>query len=77
MANRIDQRHRCDDVKRWIEDFIGWYVRKALVLEPAAQVHFRGHSPVNGKVNKRFSRWPKDQLRYEFSEEDFTLYLQV
>ena len=76
-ANRIDQRHRCDDVERWIEDLIGWYVKKPLVLESAARAHYRGHSPVNGKVNKRFSRWPKDQLRYEFSEEDFTLYPQV
>jgi len=28
-------------------------------------------------VAERFSRWPEDQLLYEFSLEDFTLYTQV
>lgn len=75
---RIDQEHRSDGIKPWLGDSVGWYEGETLVVETVNPHPLqRAYITENGKVTERFTRWSEDQLLYEFSVEDSTLYTQV
>lgn len=74
---RIDKEHSSDIIKRWMGDSVGWYEGNTLVVETVnpnpAQ---RSHISAAGKLTERFTRWSDDQILYEFTVEDPSLYSQ-
>jgi len=68
---------RPDVMRQWLGDSVGWYEGDALVVE-TRNVHpqQRGYISAKGRLTERFSRWNGEQIVYEFSVEDPTLYTQ-
>lgn len=74
----IQQGHRCDGVKLWPGDSVGWYGGETPVVETISPNPLqRAFITEYGKMTERFTRWSEEQLLYEFSVEDSTLYAQV
>jgi len=75
---RIEQEHRSDGIRPWLGDSVGWYEGETLVVETVSPNPLqRAFITEKGKVTERVTRWSEDQLLYEFSVEDSTLYTQV
>jgi hypothetical protein len=70
-------RKRPDVIKPWLGDSIGWYEGDTLVVE-TRNVHpqQRGYISENGVLVERFSRWSENEIVYEFTVTDPTLYSQ-
>jgi len=63
---------------KWAGDSVGWYEGDALVVQTVNPHPLqRGMITDTGKVTERFSRWSQDQVLYEFTVEDPTLYSQA
>jgi hypothetical protein len=78
VSNAAVASHGPDVIPKWAGDSVGWYEGDALVVE-TRNVHPLQPSLISqaGKVTERFSRWSDDQVLYEFTVEDPTLYTQV
>jgi hypothetical protein len=77
VSGRDAVRHRPSNMTPWLGDSVGWYEDGALVIETVNPNPWqRGFITASGKVTERFSRWSKDQILYEFTVEDPTLYTQ-
>ena len=76
-AEAARARFRPDVMRQWLGDSVGWYEGDALVVE-TRNVHpqQRGYISAKGRLTERFSRWNSEQIVYEFSVEDPTLYTQ-
>jgi len=76
-ADEARRNYRPDVIKPWLGDSVGWYEDGALIVETRnANPIQRGLISGAGKVTERFSRWSEDQVTYEFTVEDETLYAQ-
>ncbi|HOY76827.1 MAG TPA: hypothetical protein PLN33_03405 [Hyphomonadaceae bacterium] len=78
VANAAAVKHGPKEIPQWAGDSVGWYEGDTLVVET------RNVNPLQpslisptGKLTERFSRWSKDQVLYEFTVEDPTLYTQT
>jgi hypothetical protein len=61
----------------WLGDSVGWYEGETLVVETVNPNPWqRGVITASGKLTERFSRWSDDQILYEFTVEDLSLYTQ-
>ncbi|MEZ6030944.1 MAG: hypothetical protein R3C46_14490 [Hyphomonadaceae bacterium] len=70
--------HRPSAIQPWMGDSVGWYENGALVIETVnPNTWQRGLITSSGKVTERFARYSKDQLLYEFTVDDPSLYSQV
>jgi hypothetical protein len=73
-----DARHGPDVIPRWAGDSVGWYEGDALVVQTRNPHPLqRGLISETGKVTERFTRWSDDQVVYEFTVDDASLYTQV
>jgi hypothetical protein len=72
---RIGQRHGPGEIPRWGGDSVGWYEGDTLVVE-TINSHPRQRSYISptGKVTERFTRWSDNQVLYQFTVEDPSLY---
>ncbi len=71
------ERVRPEAIKPWLGDSIGWYEGDTLVIETRnVNPLQRGYISAQGRVTERFSRWSEDQITYEFTVEDPSLYSQ-
>jgi hypothetical protein len=65
-------------IKPWLGDAVGWYEGDALVVETRnANPAQRGFVSGQGVLIERFTRWNDDQVTYEFSVDDPSLYSRV
>lgn len=78
VANAAAAKHGPKEIPQWAGDSVGWYEGDTLVVET------RNVNPLQpslisptGKLTERFSRWSNDQVLYEFTVEDPTLYTQT
>jgi len=78
VADRSAATHGPDAIKKWAGDSVGWYDGDALVVQ-TRNVHPLQPSLISdaGTVTERFSRWSDDQILYEFTVEDPSLYTQT
>ena len=75
-------RHRPDAIKPWLGESVGWWEGDTLVVETKnfnpTQI---GKTPVlvteTGRVIERFTRWSEDQILYEFTVEDPSVYTKA
>jgi hypothetical protein len=69
--------HGPDVIPKWAGDSIGWYEGDTLVVQ-TVNAHPLQRSLISaaGKVTERFSRWSDDQILYEFTVDDPSLYTQ-
>lgn len=75
---RIGKEHRDDGINRWLGDSVGWYEGNTLVVETINPNPVqRAFITAAGKVTERFTRWSEDQITYEFTVEDPSLYTQA
>ncbi len=78
VASAEEATHGPDEIKKWAGDSVGWYEGDALVVQ-TRNVHPLQESLISdtGTVTERFSRWSDDQVLYEFTVEDPSLYTQT
>ncbi len=78
VEDREAVEHGPDEIKKWAGDSVGWYEGDQLVVQ-TRNVHPLQPSLIsdNGVVTERFSRWSEDQILYEFTVEDPSLYTQT
>jgi hypothetical protein len=70
-------RHGPEAIPKWLGDSVGWYEGDTLVVETRnVNPQQRGYISAAGKLTERFTRWNKDQILYEFTVDDPTLYSQ-
>lgn len=71
------RNRRPDVIQQWMGEAVGWYEDGALVVETTnANPWQRAMITTTGKVTERFTRDSKDQIFYEFTVDDPTLYTQ-
>lgn len=72
----INGTHHPDSLPRWGGVSNGWYEGNTLVVETRnSSPGQRSYISAAGKLTERFMRWSDDQILYEFTVEDPTLYL--
>lgn len=78
VADRSEAAFGPDVIKKWAGDSVGWYEDDKLVVQ-TRNVHPLQPSLISdaGLVTERFSRWSEDEILYEFTVEDPTLYTQT
>lgn len=64
-------------IRKWLGESVGWYEGDTLVVQtrnvmPAQ----RGYLSGDGVLTERFTRWNDNQITYEFTVDDSTLYTQ-
>ncbi|MDZ4761425.1 MAG: hypothetical protein SGJ21_10165 [Alphaproteobacteria bacterium] len=71
----IGAKHGPREIPKWGGDSIGWYEGDTLVVE-TVNSHPKQRSYISpaGKVIERYTRWSNDQIFYQFTVEDPTLY---
>lgn len=75
---RLDKDHRADGITPWLGDSVGWYEGDTLVVKTVAPNPLqRAFITETGEVTERFTRWSDNQVLYEFTVEDPTLYTQA
>jgi len=68
---------RPEAIQPWMGESVGWYEDGALLVETVNPNPWqRAMITRTGKVTERFTRWSEDQILYEFTVEDPTLYTQ-
>ena len=69
--------HSNEDLQPWFGDSIARYEGDTLVIETIKPYPLQGSyiSPT-GKVTERFTRWSDDEIFYEYTVEDPTIYTQ-
>jgi hypothetical protein len=81
-ADKASARHRSNAIKPWLGDSVGWWEGDTLVVETKnfspTQI---GKTPVlvteTGRVIERLTRWSEDQILYEFTVEDPSVYAKA
>ena len=70
--------HSNEDLQPWFGDSIARYEDDTLVIETINPYPLQGSyiSPT-GKVTERFTRWSDDEIFYEFTVEDSTIYTET
>jgi hypothetical protein len=70
--------HSNEDLQPWFGDSIARYEDDTLVIETINPYPLQGSyiSPT-GKVTERFTRWSDDEIFYEFTVEDPTIYTET
>jgi hypothetical protein len=78
VKSATEAHHGPTVIPKWLGDSVGWYEGDTLVVE-TRNVHpqQRGLISASGKVTERFTRWNKDQILYEFTVDDPTMYSQA
>jgi len=76
VAGPSDARH--GTIPKWAGDSVGWYEGDTLVVQ-TTNVHPAQRALISdkGKLTERFTRWTDEQVLYEFTVEDDTLYSQA
>jgi hypothetical protein len=74
-AAEARKNRRPDVIRPWMGDSVGWYEGGALVVETTnPNAWQRSMITASGKVTERFSRDNADQVLYEFTVDDPSLY---
>ena len=77
VSSRADARHGPDVIKKWLGDSVGWYEGDTLVVQTRnVNPTQRGYLSQDGVLEERFTRWNDQQITYEFTVTDPTLYSQ-
>jgi hypothetical protein len=78
FPSKAEAKHGSPAVAKEDGDAVGWYEGNTLVVET---VNVPGRTNIyvsqNGKAVERFTRWNKDQILYEFTVDDPSLYTEV
>ncbi|MBI1361997.1 MAG: hypothetical protein GC155_17105 [Alphaproteobacteria bacterium] len=70
-------KHGPSVIPKWGGDSVGWYEGDTLVVETVnSNPRQRSFISAAGKVTERFTRWSDNQIFYQFTVEDPTLYTQ-
>jgi hypothetical protein len=78
VKNAAEAHHGPTVIPKWLGDSVGWYEGDTLVVETRnVNPQQRGYISASGKLTERFTRWNKDQILYEFTVEDPSLYSQT
>jgi hypothetical protein len=78
VKSKADAKHGPAVITKWGGDSVGWYEGGTLVVETVnSHPNQRSYITPAGKVTERFSRWSADQILYQFTVEDPTLYKQT
>ncbi len=78
VNSRADVKHGPAVIPKWGGDSVGWYEGDTLVVETVnSHPNQRSYISPAGKVTERFTRWSNDQILYQFTVEDPTLYKQA
>ncbi len=65
-------------IKKWLCESVGWYEGDTLVVKTGnVMPSQRGYLSKDGLLTERFTRWDDNQVTYEFTVEDPTLYTQA
>jgi hypothetical protein len=76
-AEKARAGYRPGAIKPWLGDSVAWYEGDALVVETRnVNPVQRGYITAQGRVIERFTRWNDQQVTYEFTVEDPSLYAQ-
>ena len=77
VKSKSEVKHGPMNITKWGGDSIGWYEGDTLVVETVnPNPKQRTYITAAGKVTERFTRWSADQIFYQFTVEDPTLYTQ-
>ncbi|HEV7690220.1 MAG TPA: hypothetical protein VGO52_05335 [Hyphomonadaceae bacterium] len=77
VKSKADVKHGPAAIPKWGGDGVGWYEGDTLVVETVnSNPKQRSYISPAGKVMERFTRWSNDQILYQFTVEDPTLYKQ-
>ncbi|HVY88274.1 MAG TPA: hypothetical protein VG942_05360, partial [Hyphomonadaceae bacterium] len=75
VKNKEEAKHGPGVIPKWGGDAVGWYEGDTLVVETVnSNPNQRSYITKAGKVIERFTRWSNDQIFYQFTVEDPTLY---
>ncbi len=78
VKSKADVKHGPTNITKWGGDSVGWYEGDTLVVETVnPNPKQRTYITPAGKVTERFTRWSSDQIFYQFTVEDPTLYTQA
>src|SRR5690606_16827498 len=70
-------KHGSKEIPKWGGDSIGWYEGDTLVVQTInSHPKQRSYISATGKVTERYTRWSEDEIFYQFTVEDPTLYKQ-
>jgi hypothetical protein len=73
----IGGKHGPNNIPKWGGDSVGWYEGDTLVVETVnSHPKQRSYITPAGKVIERYTRWSDDEIFYQFTVEDPTLYTQ-
>jgi hypothetical protein len=73
----IGGKHGPTSIPRWGGDSVGWYEGDTLVVETInSHPKQRSYISPSGKVTERYTRWSADEIFYQFTVDDPTLYKQ-
>ncbi len=65
-------------ISKWFGDSVAWYEGDTLVIETVNPYKLdRSFITPNGKATERWTRWNNDELLYEFTIDDPSVYTQV
>ncbi len=71
----IGGKHGPTNIPKWGGDSIGWYEGDTLVVETInSHPKQRSYISPTGKVTERYTRWSDNEILYQFTVEDPTLY---
>jgi hypothetical protein len=78
VKNAAEAHHGPRAVPKWSGDSVGWYEGNTLVVETVNPYWLdRSFISSNGKAVERWTRWSNDELLYQFTIDDPTLYTEV
>ena len=78
FKSKAEAKHGPAVIPKWGGDAVGWYEGDTLVIETVnSNPNQRSYISKAGKVTERFTRWSADQIFYQFTVEDPTLYKQT
>jgi hypothetical protein len=78
FKSKAEAKHGPSNIPKWGGDAVGWYEGDTLVLETInSHPMQRSYISPKGKVTERFTRYNKDQVFYQFTVEDPTLYTKT
>lgn len=77
VKSAAEAHHGPEGIKKWLGDSVGWYEGNTLVVETRnVNPVQRGYLSKDGVLVERFTRWDENQILYEFTVTDPTLYTQ-
>jgi hypothetical protein len=77
-ASKAEAKHGPSLLRKQDGDAVGWYEGNTLVVETVGvPAKTNAYVSDQGKVIERFTRWDKDQILYEFTVDDPSMYTQT